>query len=256
MLARARRQLRRRRGNEHAQLRRRNGRISILAYFPDNAIRDSTPTCIATGPDGALYVGTLALLDSIVLGPSAIVYRVDPSAANPNDFNTVLSLAQPWATGLYPINGCAFGSDGTFYASQLFTRWPPPFAEGDVGENSVRDARFPYLPDRRRADGARGRRDRTRRGGLRVQFRCVRGAHRRPGRAADQPLTGRLRAEKGEVRSLSLLTSSCHRRDLDGGWDRRGASITAVRTSPTPGVMRASCVSRIGSPRWPSLRSS
>ena len=109
-----------------------NGRISILAYFPDNAIRDSTPTCIAPGPDGALYVGTPALVDSIVLGPSAIVYRVDPSAANPNDFNTVLSLATPWATGLYPINGCAFGPDGTFYASQLFTQWPPPFSAGDV----------------------------------------------------------------------------------------------------------------------------
>lgn len=109
-----------------------NGEISVLAYFPDNAIRDSTPTCIAPGPDGALYIGTLALVDSIVLGPSAIVYRVDPSAANPANLNTILTLATPWATGLYPINGCAFGPDGTFYASQLFTQWPPPFSAGDV----------------------------------------------------------------------------------------------------------------------------
>ena len=65
-------------------------------------------------------------------GPSATVYRVDPSQAKPNDLNTVLTLAKPWATGLYPINGCAFGPDGTFYASQLFTHWAPGFAAGDV----------------------------------------------------------------------------------------------------------------------------
>ena len=109
-----------------------NGDVSILAYFPNNRIADATPTCIAKGPDGALYVGTLALVDSIVHGPSATVYRVDPSQADPNDLDTVLTLATPWATGLYPINGCAFGPDGTFYASQLFTHWAPGFDAGDV----------------------------------------------------------------------------------------------------------------------------
>lgn len=109
-----------------------NGAISILAYFPNNVIADATPTCIAKGPDGALYVGTLALVDSIVRGPSATVYRVDPSQANPDDLSTVLTLAKPWATGLYPINGCAFGPDGSFYASQLFTHWAPGFDAGDV----------------------------------------------------------------------------------------------------------------------------
>ena len=107
-----------------------DGSNQILAYFPNNAIRDSTPTCVAKGPDGALYVGTLALVDSIVRGPSAIVYRVDPAAANPNDMATVLSVAKPWATGLWPINGCTFGADGTFYASQLITS--PGFSGGDV----------------------------------------------------------------------------------------------------------------------------
>ena len=53
-----------------------NGHISILVYFPDNPIRDSTPTCIAKGPEGALYVGTLSFVDSFAQ-PSAIVYRVD-----------------------------------------------------------------------------------------------------------------------------------------------------------------------------------
>jgi hypothetical protein len=109
---------------------RPNGSIQILAYFPDNAFADATPTCIAPGPDGAFYVGTLALVDSLVIGPSAIVYRVDPRAADPGDFDTVLNLAQKWATGLWPINGCAFGPDGSFYASELITSGD--FSGGDV----------------------------------------------------------------------------------------------------------------------------
>jgi sugar lactone lactonase YvrE len=61
----------------------------------------------------------LALVDSIFLGPSAKVYRVDPTQANLADPTaTPMTL---WASGLFPINGCAFGPDGSFYASQLFT---------------------------------------------------------------------------------------------------------------------------------------
>ena len=62
-----------------------NGRISILAYFPDNAIRDSTPTCIAPGPDGALYVGTLALVDSIVRVPA----RSSTASIRPRPIRTI-----------------------------------------------------------------------------------------------------------------------------------------------------------------------
>jgi glucose/arabinose dehydrogenase len=107
-----------------------DGREEILAFFPNNKIADATPTCIAQGPDGALYIGTLALVDSIVSGPSAIVYRVDPSQADPNNLGTVLSLATPWATGLWPINGCAFGPDGSYYASELITS--SSFTGGEV----------------------------------------------------------------------------------------------------------------------------
>ncbi|MGE5357380.1 MAG: ScyD/ScyE family protein [Bacteroidales bacterium] len=114
-----------------------NGEISILAYFPNNVIADATPTCIAKGPDNALYVGTLAFVDSIVRGPQAVVYRVDPADANPDDLNTILTVAKPWATGLFPITGCGFGPDGNFYATQFFTQWPVatsglPFRQGDV----------------------------------------------------------------------------------------------------------------------------
>jgi DNA-binding beta-propeller fold protein YncE len=119
-------------GANTLNLVRPNGSDAILAFFPNNVIADSTPTCIAKGPDNALYIGTLALVDSLTFGPSAIVYRVDPSEADPNDFNKVLTIATPWATGLWPINGCAFGRDGSFYVSQLLTN--PDFNNpmGDV----------------------------------------------------------------------------------------------------------------------------
>jgi glucose/arabinose dehydrogenase len=118
-----------------------NGRSRILAYFPNNALADATPTCIAKGPDGALYVGTLALVDSVgsLLGipnlppphPAATVYRVDPAAADPSDLSTVLSLATPWATGLWPITGCA-ASRTTFYASEFISGAGPAGPFGDV----------------------------------------------------------------------------------------------------------------------------
>lgn len=96
-----------------------DGSVQVLAYFPNEIIRDAIPTCVAQGPDNALYIGTLALVDTFVFGPSAKVYRVDPSQANLSDPTaTPMTL---WAAGLWPINGCTFGPDRNFYASQLFT---------------------------------------------------------------------------------------------------------------------------------------
>jgi hypothetical protein len=111
-----------------------NGAKDVLAYFPDNAFADATPTCVAQGPDGALYIGTLAMVDSIFAPPTpipaAIVYRVDPKAAKPGSLPTVLSLAKPWASGLWPINGCAFGPDGNFYVSELGNNFDPTYGGG------------------------------------------------------------------------------------------------------------------------------
>jgi hypothetical protein len=93
--------------------------IRVLAFFPNGVFADGTPTCACQGPDGFLYIGTLALVDSFFLGPSAKVYRLDPSQANlPEPWNTPMTV---WTSNLWPINGCTFGRDGNFYASQLFT---------------------------------------------------------------------------------------------------------------------------------------
>jgi hypothetical protein len=126
-----------------------NGSEEILAFFPNdtvhNVTHDSTPTCVAQGPDGALYIGTLAFVNSFGANPlSAKVYRVDPTAANPDDLNRVLNLATLWASGLGPINGCAFGPDGSFYASEYFTSGAPPhLAGGDVVKIPFNDPAHP-----------------------------------------------------------------------------------------------------------------
>jgi sugar lactone lactonase YvrE len=111
----------------------RNGTVRVIAYFPkpDNGVSDAVPTCVAKGPDGALYVGTLA----IAAGPGqAKVYRVDPDTKE-----SVLDAGRHvWASGLGTINGCAFSPDGkSFYASEFIAfeqihgppQGPPP---GDV----------------------------------------------------------------------------------------------------------------------------
>jgi hypothetical protein len=41
-----------------------------------------------------------------------------------------------WASGVWPINGCTFGPDGNFYASQLFTN-PGSFLNGEPPDGDV-----------------------------------------------------------------------------------------------------------------------
>ncbi len=109
----------------------RDGRTRVLAFFPDNALADSTPTCVTKGPDGALYIGTLAFADFFANGPSSIVYRVDLADTKPSSLNRVLHVATVWATGLAPITGCAFGPHGNFYASEFIAGFG---ATGPFGE--------------------------------------------------------------------------------------------------------------------------
>ncbi|MGA8432051.1 MAG: ScyD/ScyE family protein [Candidatus Sulfotelmatobacter sp.] len=117
-------------GANTLDLVRQNGRTEIFAFIPHNTLADATPTCVTEGPDGALYIGTLALVDSLSFGPSAKVYRVDPSDADSSDADGVFYRAKIWASGLWPINGCAFGPDGSFYGSEFITN--TNFTGGDV----------------------------------------------------------------------------------------------------------------------------
>jgi hypothetical protein len=111
---------------------RPDGTVRVLSYIPNDATFDSTPTCIAKGRDGMLYVATLDLLTNSVLsktGPPNIggnpghsnVWRVDPDASYPTP-------PQLWATGLTTVSACTFDRAGNFWAAELFhqNRQGPP----------------------------------------------------------------------------------------------------------------------------------
>jgi hypothetical protein len=89
---------------------KRNGAVKVLAFFPvpASAPADAVPTCVARGPDGALYVGEL--LGGFHTPGHARIWRVVPGHAP-----TV------WASGLTTVQGCGFGADGAFYATEFQT---------------------------------------------------------------------------------------------------------------------------------------
>lgn len=100
----------------------RDGSLRVIAYIPNETpiaglpTRDSTPTCAAEGPDGALYVGTLDLLRNF--GPPqgfSHVYRIDPSG-----HENILTSAHLWASGLTAVTACTFDRAGNFWATEMF----------------------------------------------------------------------------------------------------------------------------------------
>ena len=98
----------------------RNGVAKVIAFFrvPKGSQSDSSvPTCVARGPDGALYVGEL--LGGFYSPGHARIWRVVPGHA-----------PKVWATGLTTVQGCGFGRDGAFYATEYqvggLTRVPRP----------------------------------------------------------------------------------------------------------------------------------
>lgn len=93
-----------------------NGEIRVIAFIPNDQLRDSTPTCVTQGPDGALYVGTLDLVDNLTFGPGqSHVYRIDPDTRE-----GFLTAAHLWASGLTTVFGCTFDHQGNFWASEIF----------------------------------------------------------------------------------------------------------------------------------------
>jgi hypothetical protein len=115
----------------------KNGRSRIISYIPNEtsgAKRDATPTCIAQGPDGALYVGALDLLSNFMVGPGqSNVWRVNPNSRHWRH------NAKLWATGYTTIDGCAFDRSGRFWASELFY----PNKSGPPGDVAVATFRHP-----------------------------------------------------------------------------------------------------------------
>ena len=109
-----------------------DGSVRVIAYIPnetpsgDLPVRDSTPTCAAEGPDGALYIGTLDLLRNFVQQGSSHVYRVDPRSGE-----SYLTAAHLWASGLTTVTACAFDSAGNFWATEMF-RFNQAGPPGDI----------------------------------------------------------------------------------------------------------------------------
>ena len=111
-----------------------DGTLRVVAYIPNESappFRDATPTCIAQGPDGYLYVGTLHLVANLIFpGTEGLsdVWRVNPNASYP-------AAPEKWATGLTTVSACTFDRSGNFWATEMFaggfTAQPAP---GDVVE--------------------------------------------------------------------------------------------------------------------------
>jgi hypothetical protein len=128
---------------------RPDGSTRIIAYFPNpvlpppapNAppvtISDAVPTCVAIGPDGYLYVGTLAFGANFArvgqnapsswatLPPQSKIYRV-----NPNSTEFFLTENDVWASGFNPITACGFGPGGLYVVE--FETQDSQYTTGDV----------------------------------------------------------------------------------------------------------------------------
>jgi sugar lactone lactonase YvrE len=82
------------------------GTVSLLAVIPKNGKQQAVPTSLALGPDGAVYVGELALGAG---KNKARVWRVPFDGTPPTVF----------AAGFTAITGLAFAPDGSLYISEL-----------------------------------------------------------------------------------------------------------------------------------------
>jgi hypothetical protein len=96
----------------------RNGLTRVISYIPNETaepFRDATPTCIAQGPDGMLYVATLNFVANLFVFGSgkSNVWRVNPNANYP----TKPTL---WAAGLTTATACTFDRSGNFWATEMF----------------------------------------------------------------------------------------------------------------------------------------
>lgn len=114
-----------------------NGTARVIAFLPNAKFSDAIPTCITQGPDGALYVGTLALADNTIASGASAVYRINP---NYHGSPTAPGSSKVWATGLTDVTGCTFDRAGNFWATEMFYQGPgpalvpPTAAPGDIAK--------------------------------------------------------------------------------------------------------------------------
>jgi SMP-30/gluconolaconase/LRE-like protein len=99
----------------NAVLEVRDGNVELLSLIPNrrNGRRQSVPTSIALGPDGAYYVGELA--ESSGRG-KARVWRIPAGGGD----------AEVYRSGFTTISGVAFGPDGSLFVTE-FARNPRTF---------------------------------------------------------------------------------------------------------------------------------
>lgn len=109
-----------------------DGSTRVVSYLPNEdfgAFRDATPTCIAQGPDGFLYVGSLDFVSNLFVPPGtgglSSVWRVDPNADYP-------TAPTRWASGLTTITACTFDRQGNFWATEMFAGGLNANPPGDV----------------------------------------------------------------------------------------------------------------------------
>jgi sugar lactone lactonase YvrE len=82
------------------------GHVRQLAFFPNRGSGDAVPTCIAKGPDNALYFGELA--PHAALGQGKI-YRYSLSRKR-------LTV---WRVGFNVVDGCGFDRAGNLYVVEF-----------------------------------------------------------------------------------------------------------------------------------------
>jgi DNA-binding beta-propeller fold protein YncE len=92
----------------NAVLEVRDGKVSLLSLIPNRrgGRRQSVPSSIALGPDGAYYVGELA--ESSGKG-KARVWRIPPEGGD----------ATVYRSGFTTISGVAFGPDGSLFVTEF-----------------------------------------------------------------------------------------------------------------------------------------
>jgi hypothetical protein len=118
-----------------------DGTTRVIAYLPNDAVSDAVPTCIAQGPDGALYVGALNFLANSDLSTNPPGIGRNPGHSNvwrinPDTHEDVLHAAHLWATGLTTVTACTFDRGGNFWAAEMFQ------PNGDAAPGDL--ARIPF----------------------------------------------------------------------------------------------------------------